>query len=308
MPHLGINIGGTTCSAVLGDESGAILRRTEWPSHSAEGFAPMLKRIVGHSRELAQNDEIAGVGAAVGGPMNGNTGRVLSPPHLPGWDDVPLADILRAEFNAPTRVEHDAAACALAEYLWGTQRPRPQALAYFTCGTGFGMGLVIRGAPYYCVSGFPPEIGHLSYRQDGPVSFGKTGSFDAFASMSALTAIRKWRFGAEELTPRQINDLAQSGDADARQTLEIQAEAVGEAVAVAADLFGIDVAVLGSAAQYLGESWVEKVRARAQASAGAWNKFAVTASTLGARLQDLSALAAALMAGQSFDSRPRFKA
>ncbi|MCL1910514.1 MAG: ROK family protein [Kiritimatiellaeota bacterium] len=300
---LGINIGGTTCSAVLGDASGAIHRRAEWKSLAHEGFKPMMSRIIENSRAMLRDDVISGAGASVGGPMNGNTGRVLSPPHLPGWDDVPLADILRDGFGAPARVEHDAVACALAEYLWGGVRspnaPLPKGLAYFTCGTGFGAGFIINGTPYYAASGFPPELGHLLYcrEENCPESFGKAGSFDAFASMSGSTAIHQWRNGGDALTPRQIQDLAEAGNAAAQETLRILADATGEAVAIAADLFGIDVAALGSAARYLGEAWIAQVRERANASAGAWNKFTVCASTLGERLQDLSALAAATRAG-----------
>jgi len=297
---LGLNIGGTTCSASIGTTDGEILRRISWPSEAEAGSARMIERLVDHARKLiVESGDPEAVGAAVGGPMDGRSGTILGPPNLPGWDCVPLAEMLAEAFRLPVRVEHDAAACALAEYLWGEQ-PAADRLAYLTCGTGFGVGFLIEGVPYYGSNGSPPELGHIAYREDGPEAFGKRGCFEAYCSMPALQRLAAWRFperwGANPPAPKDLSELMLQQDTDALEILSIHAAAVGDSVALLVDLLGADRILLGSASRYLGEIWVEMVRQRARHQAGYWTRFEVAPPSLGERLQDCSALAAACRA------------
>jgi len=278
---IGLNIGGTTCSASIGTADGDILARAAWASEAEKGPDHMIGRLVAHARELmARSSAPVAVGAAVGGPMNGATGVVLGPPNLPGWDCVPLADRLAEAFGLPVRVEHDAAACALAEYLWGA-KPAAERLAYLTCGTGFGVGLVVAGNPYYGAKGAPPEIGHVRYQDDGPAAFGKRGCFEAFSSMPAMQRLAAWRFpvrwGANPPTPKELDKFILQNDPDALEVLAIHARAVGDAVALIVDLLGADRVLLGSASRYLGVTWVDMVRRRAKSQTGYWKGCASTA-------------------------------
>jgi glucokinase len=175
-------------------------------------------------------------------------------------------------------------------------------VAYLTCGTGFGLGFVVDGEPYYGAAGTPPEIGHVRYRDDGPKAFGKVGCFEAFAAGSALSAIAAWRFpdrfGDEPPRPEEISRLAAECDDDAREVLAVNAEAVGEAAALVMDLLAPDRIALGSLALHLGESWQRKVRERFDRAIGTWFRHPVLLgpASLGSDLQDLSALAAAMRA------------
>lgn len=297
---LGLNIGGTTCSASIGTLDGDILKSVSWPSEAEKGPGHMIGRLITHSHELiAEAGAPLAVGAAVGGPMNGKSGVVLGPPNLPGWGHVPLADQLADAFQLPVRVEHDAVACALAEYLWGA-KPTAERLAYLTCGTGFGVGLVIDGKPYYGAKGVPPEIGHVAYRENGPEAFGKRGCFEAFSSMPALQRLAAWRFpqrwGSNPPSPKELDKFILHQDPAALELLAIHAGAVGDAVALIVDLLGADRVLLGSASRYLGERWVELVRQRAKSQTGYWTDYEVAPASLGDRLQDCSALAAAYRA------------
>jgi glucokinase len=298
---LGLDVGGTKSAALIGDSVGCVLQRQEWPSRPELGPDGMIDHLLGVAREiLADHDEVTAVGVAIGGPLDVDRGVILSPPNLPGWDEVPLKTILERELGLPTRVEHDAVACALAELAWGGHRPLRR-LIYFTCGTGFGAGLVFDGHPYYGAGGRPPEIGHIRLRPDGPIAYGRQGSVEAFCAASALGRIASWRF--PERWPREplsekISQLAGEGDPDAIEVIEINATSVGEVCALAADLFHPERIVLGSLAQFLGEPWLERVRETflREALPSAGTLCAITASTLGRRVQDLSALAAALRA------------
>jgi glucokinase len=290
---LGLNVGGTTTTIVTGDERGAIAQRHSFPT--AEGgdgeslFGALVRAIA-----AARGPQTAAVGVAIGGPLDARRGVVLGAPHLP-FADFPLLDRLRAEVDLPLAVHHDAAACALAEWRWGPDRGK-SGVAYLTCGTGFGVGLVLDGRVRYGSTGHSPEIGHVRYRDDGPEIFGKRGCFEGFGSASALALLARERDPARlgALSPQAIAELAAAGDRGAAKILRQNAEAVGAACALLADLLVLDVIVLGSLAHYLGEPWIADVRAVFAEEALPANVGHCTLRAPIDDVQDLSALAAAM--------------
>ena len=47
-------------------------------------------------------------------------GVVMSPPNLPGWNDIPIVrNASKNEFGIRTAIHNDANACALAEWKFG---------------------------------------------------------------------------------------------------------------------------------------------------------------------------------------------
>ncbi len=300
MRLLGFNVGGTTCAAVVGTDDGTIVARKRWASHAERGPEPMIADLLSAASELAAaHGEPDAVGVAIGGPMNAKTGTLYDPPHLPGWTALPLADRLRKSLGVSVRVEHDAAACAFAEYLWGDNDGASD-VAYVACGTGFGAGYIANGRIVHGAKGYSTELGHVRYADDGPTEFGKRGSAEAYCSANGLSGLAAWRFpsrwSAAPPTPAEVTALAAAGDLDATVVLAINARAVGEMCAVLADAMFPERMLLGSLARYAGEGWVDDVRRAffAQVHPIVRKHCDLRAATLGADLQDLGALAAAL--------------
>jgi len=298
--RLGIDVGGSKCAVCLGTVEGEILARREWPSRAERGPEPMIRDLIEAARDLLAGESVAGVGVSIGGPLDADQGVIHEPPNLPGWRGIPLRARFEAEFGVPVKVEHDAAACALAEYLWGLGRA-PRRLVYLTCATGFGAGMVFDGKPYYGAGGRSPEIGHMRLAQDGPAAFGVTGSAEAFCSARSLARIAAWRFPERwpaEPTPKEVEELWRAGDGDARAVVECNAAMVGRCCAFLGDLLHPDHIALGSLARYLGEPWLELVRAEfvRDVLPDVAADCRIEGSRLGSRLQDLSALAAAFLA------------
>lgn len=293
MEIIGVNVGGTTTTAVRGTPAGTILERISFPTESERGEDALYAKIAGAIRDL-RTSASSTIGIAIGGPLDAKRGVVLNAPHLP-FRDFPLRERLHAACGMPVRVHHDAAACALAEWHWGPDAG-VAGLAYLTCGTGFGAGLVLDGRVRYGGSGHSPEIGHLRYRDDGPDIFDKPGCFEGFGSASALLLLARERDPDDlgRTSPSVIAQRAAGGEQVATEIIRENARAVGAACALLADLLVLDVIALGSLAHYIGEEWVGWVQA-------AFEREALPANVRSCRLrkaipdvQDLSALAAAL--------------
>lgn len=288
----GINIGGTSTSVVGGLDDGTILARRSAPTPARDGEA-LVRMAVDAVRIVAPRAERVGV--AVGGPLDAIAGVVTTAPHLPGLHGVPLRDRLARELGVPVTVHHDAAACALAEWRWGADRGRD--LAYLTCGTGFGSGLIVGGRVRYGAGGHSPEIGHVRYRDDGPAIFEKPGCFEGYASANAIALLAAWRdperFTAA--TPAQVVSAAHEGDATARWAVRENERAVGAACALLVDLLGFDVIVLGTLAVYLGPAWIDGVIEAFRREVIS-DRATCTIRAAMPNVQDRSALAAAIEA------------
>lgn len=299
---LGLDIGGTKCAALVGNARGEILTRSEWPSLAERGPEKMMTDIIREGKRLLLHfPDIQGIGVSIGGPLDAERGIVHAPPHLPGWHAFPLKDRLNSVFGLPVHIEHDAAACALAEYLWGAGQGA-ECLAYLTCGTGFGVGFVFHGRVYHGARGFNCEIGHITVRPDGPVAFGKRGSTEAYCSGTALSLLAGWlfpkRWAAAPPSGQEITELAGQGDPDAREIIRLNAEATGDVCAFLADTLRLDRILLGSLGRYLDAAWLNIIRERfkSQVLPALAESCLITPAGLGARLQDCSALVPALEA------------
>lgn len=305
--YLGWDIGGTKSAAIVGTPDGHIVARIPWPSQAQRGPDAMIADFLDAAFRLRQDYPITAVGVAVGGPLDADQGIVLGPPNLPGWNNIPLRQRLTQALNLPIRVVHDAAACALAEHFWGAGRGVSH-LAYLTCGTGFGAGLILGGKVYQGAGGLSPEIGHFQLRPDGPVAFGVRGSAEAYCSAQALAGLAVWlypsRFAHQALTPADIAALAAAADPDAVRILQTSACAVGDICALLSDLLRLEMIVIGSLATYLGDIWLNQVRSRlAEKSLDGGHRCRIVPAGLADRLQDCSALAAAA-SDQPHDAMP----
>ena len=293
MDLIGVNVGGTTTTVVRGDETGTITERIGFRTESERGTEPLYAKIRGAIRDFRTSATRA-AGVAIGGPLDAKRGIVLNAPHLP-FVDFPLLDRLRADCALPLLVHHDAAACALAEWRWGPDAGA-SGIAYLTCGTGFGAGLVLDGRVRYGSSGHSPEIGHIRYRDDGPDIFGKRGCFEGYGSAKALLLLAQQRdpAGLGRVTPAEIIERARAADPLANEIVRENARAVGAACALLADLLVLDVIALGSLSQYGGEDWIGWVREAFEGEALPANIASCRLRAAMPSVQDLSGLATAV--------------
>ena len=109
------------------------------------------------------------------------------------------------------KVENDANAAGLAEYIWGAARGY-RYVFYATLGTGIGTGIVLDGKIYWGRTGAAAEGGHVTIDWHGPVcNCGKRGCIEILASGPAI-AVRAREKVLEE--PRRGAAILQSARGD----------------------------------------------------------------------------------------------
>jgi glucokinase len=115
---------------------------------------------------------LAGIGIGCPGPLDQETGRVLSPPNLPGWHGFPLTEELEKRLGVPVRLENDGNAGALGEARHGSGAGYSHVF-YLAVGTGLGAGIVIDSKIYRGAYGLAAEMWSFS-----PDVYGGTGCAD----------------------------------------------------------------------------------------------------------------------------------
>ena len=248
---IGLDIGGTKCAISTGESTDGkikILSRDEFPTAGLswrqvlDEFARRIDAIasVPHS---PISGPLASIGISCGGPLDSKRGVIMSPPNLPGWDDVPVVKFFEDRFHVPTAVQNDANACALAEYLYGSGRGARN-LVFMTFGTGLGAGIIVDGRLYSGSNDNAGEIGHIRLAPAGPVGYNKEGSAEGFCSGAGMARLAKIRKGLD-LTAKELFARVRAGDPDCTEVFRESAEKLATILAFTIDILNPEVIALG---------------------------------------------------------------
>lgn len=253
MNIIGVDIGGTKCALSVPDGADRVKEVARFATTDVTGTR---EQIFSEIAKLAPARDTR-FGVSCGGPLDAKRGLILSPPNLPGWDRIAICEELTARFGGRAWLMNDANACALAEWQFGAGRGC-QSMMFLTMGTGMGAGLILDGRLYEGVTGNAGEVGHLRLAADGPVGFGKHGSFEGFCSGGGIAQIARQRvaeyvgatmlkeLALEKLNARELGRAAEAGDALALAIWFEVGARLGEALALFIDLLNPERVVIGS--------------------------------------------------------------
>lgn len=279
--YLGVDIGGTKVAAGLVNSQGEVLFKTRAPMNAhgtaAEGLAS-VRAAMDSALASQPGAKLAGVGICSPGPLDPHTGVVINPPNLPCWRNFPLADEVRKIYGVDAKVENDANAAGLAEYIWGAARGH-RYVFYATLGTGIGTGIVLDGKIYWGRTGSAAEGGHMTIDWHGPVcNCGKRGCIEILASGPAIARRTQEKIktgpnrGAEilklaggdaaQITSEHVAEAWRDGDPLAKEILDETAEMLTVWLGDVVDFLEPDVMVIGGGIGELASNWFGYIRER----------------------------------------------
>lgn len=328
---VGVDIGGTKCAVVLGlykqRQSNelqdkdipdiGILYKAAFPTDVQKGCDDCIERIIESiegvlHRNRKKAEDINGIGISCGGSLESKKGIIMSPPNLPGWDHIPLVDILEKRFGIKTRLENDANACALAEWKFGAGKGCNN-IIFLTFGTGMGAGLILDGRLYRGTNDMAGEVGHIRMSEYGPVGYGKAGSFEGFCSgggiaqLARIKVLEKMQKGERVsfcdtqdklplLDAKIVGDAAEAGDELAQEIYRISGRYLGKGLSILLDILNPEMIVIGSiftrSRDLLWPIAMEVIEDESLAYAR--NVCSIVPSRLGEKIGDYAALAVAL--------------
>lgn len=226
----------------------------------------------------------------------------MSPPNLPGWDNVPVVKFFADRFKVPVHLQNDANACAYAEWKFGAGRGTKN-MVFMTFGTGLGAGIVIDGKLYSGTNDNAGEIGHIRLAPTGPVGYNKAGSAEGFCSgagMTKLAFIRAKEKGIalpEDFSTKELFRRMGEGDDFCLSVFRESAAHLGMLLSYVIDILNPEVIVLGGVFMRQQERFMREILPiiEREALSLASRVCRITGAGLSENIGDYAALAVANM-------------
>ena len=239
-----LNLAGTVVAEQRGE-----LRVSDEPERVldtlAEWFAELLARPGMPARP------VCAVGLSVPGPVEFDSGLVIRPPIMPGWDGYPIRERLQialakragADPNLPVLIDNDANLMALGEQRGGW--PQCSTFMLIKVSTGIGAGVVIDGDVFRGVDGGAGDLGHIRLH-DQPDARCMCGSYGCLAAVASGRAVagQLARLGVTAESGTDVRNLLNDGQPDAVRLAREAGQRCGEVLATAVTLLNPGVLMI----------------------------------------------------------------
>lgn len=274
---IGVDVGGTNVKVALVDKEGNIVYSDTVPTRAEMGYEYTISNMIKAIHDVMKESKIAkefveGIGFGFPGQIDCDNGIVRLAPNIPGWVNIPIADIVSKEFGIPVKVDNDVRCAALAELNYGAGKGAVNMIC-ITVGTGIGSGLIVNGKLVRGASNAAGELGHIKLQmENGPLcGCGDHGCLEAFASGPAIVAMAeeyvrggkstKYReLAKNEITPYYVCEAAKQGDVVAKKIFEIIGNYIGIGLASVVNLLNPEKIVIGGGVADAGDLLFEPIK------------------------------------------------
>lgn len=255
------DIGGTRLRMMMTDMNGEIV--TQWSTvltkaqKTPTGVCALIHTgLKTMCREAGTSTrKVLHLTAGAPGITDVQSGVVLSAPNLRDWNEVPLRQMLEAETGLPVGVENDTNLAAVGEYRRGAAMG-VENFVFVALGTGVGAGIFLRGQLFHGAQWSAGEIGYfgVSGKRRETMRVRGTGQLERVLGGAGieehwLKLLGRVPGGAgvdlPKLRATQILDLAQEGDALAKEVASYAAGLLADVVADIGLLLNPELVILG---------------------------------------------------------------
>ncbi|MGW0820060.1 ROK family protein [Streptomyces sp. NPDC002845] len=196
-------------------------------------------------------DAVCGIGLAVPGPVDTDTGRVVQPPIMPGWDGYDITGRLSRAVtehaggpaDLPVLVDNDANLMAYGEQR--TAYRDCSAFCLVKVSTGIGAGMVVDGSVFRGIDGGAGDIGHIRV-PEGADALCKCGSYGCLAAVASGGAVARKlaEAGVRAASGSDVRDLLTSGHPEAMALAREAGRRVGDVLATVVTLLNPGVLMI----------------------------------------------------------------
>jgi len=267
---IGVDLGGTNLRAAAIDRDGNLLDKPiSLDTNYHGGREAVIGDIVAAVNRLKAQFEscrLAGVGIGVPGFIRLREGFITNSNNLPYLENFPVRDDIERRLGTPIIHENDANAAALGETWMGAGKEVDD-LVLLTLGTGVGGGIIFDGKVLHGALGMAGELGHLTIDPNGPpCGCGNNGCLEKIASATAVESMAYLMSLGDNLTSRDVYNLAAGGNVKAQRIFQQMGRALGIAIANLINTFNFPLYLLSGgmlpAWDYFAPAMLEEVSRR----------------------------------------------
>ncbi len=275
--YIGVDLGGTNIAAGVVDSKANILAKGSLPTgakRSPDEIISDMERlcteIIGEAG-LSVYD-IDGIGIGIPGTVDPERGIALYTCNIPNLSGVSIGKILEERLGKKVRLENDANAAALGEYIVNGNGADP--FVCITLGTGIGGGIIINGKIFSGFNGAGGEPGHMTIVNGGiKCACGKRGCWEKYASVTALIEQTKAQMAKHPeslmhklvkergyVSGRTATEAAKLGDAAAIEVVDKYFEYIADGIVSIVNIFQPELVVIGGGISREGDYLLKPVR------------------------------------------------
>ena len=267
---IGVDLGGTNLRAAAIDRDGNLLDKPiSVDTNYLGGREAVIGDIVAAVNRLKvqfEGSRLAGVGIGVPGFIRLREGFITNSNNLPYLENFPVRDDIERRLGTPIILENDANAAALGETWMGAGK-QVDDLVLLTLGTGVGGGIILDGKVLHGALGMAGELGHLTIDPNGPpCGCGNNGCLEKIASATAVESMAYLMSLGDNLTSRDVYNLAAGGNIRAQRIFQQMGRALGIAIANLINTFNFPLYLLSGgmlpAWDYFAPTMLEEVSRR----------------------------------------------
>jgi glucokinase len=259
---VGVDLGGTNLRVAIVDDQGRMLEKLVTPVVELRTSERVINRMCEHIQQLTGKYKgtgtLHGIGIAIPGIIDLDSGILRESPNLPGWYDYPVREEVERRLGTKVILENDANAAAMGEFWLGAAREY-DSTCMLTLGTGVGGGVIIKGALWHGMTGMAGEPGHITIDAEGnKCPCGNRGCLEQFSGATAIVrmakeaatkgvapAIAKAIEHETKFTARSVYELAMKGDVPSQRIFEHSGRALGIAIASMINLLNLPIYIIG---------------------------------------------------------------
>ena len=244
----GIDIGGTKVAVALFDADMRMAAKTVFPTASTSGCEQLVEKALSELWRLCDEngiprDDIASVGIASPGPLDGDAGVIVDV-HTLGYKNEPILSYVRERADLPCALVKDTNAAVYYESMLGRGKD-DGVVVYITLSTGVGSGLCINKQLVTGAGNCAGELGHMVVVKGGrKCGCGSEGCLEAYASGTAIARIASERLG-RAVDCKETFRLAAEGNAVAAEVIADAGEHIGYAMSAVCQMIDPAVIVFG---------------------------------------------------------------
>jgi predicted NBD/HSP70 family sugar kinase len=259
----GVDLGATHSRIALTTLGGRVIAEEAHEIDINAGPERILGGVVDQLAKLCESNgrtetHLRAIGIGVPGPVEAESGTVVRPPIMQGWDGYRVPAFFEGRYPVPVLVDNDVNMMAFGEYV---NRRESEHLLFVKVGTGIGCGIISGGVLHRGASGAAGDIGHIGLpgREDARCVCGNAGCVEAVASGSAIAAALRAE-GLDAHRARDVVRLVSEGHPVARRQVRQAGRAIGEVLASLVSFHNPDTIVVGGVLAQLHEDLLADIR------------------------------------------------